>query len=170
MKPNLSAIAKKHDKFIEMANFLTNDNEQRSKDLVQDMYLKLHDRLTNEKLKPLKSITVGYCFRLLKYMVYNDHKKKRYEFHYEDFEDWQMSQKDDWQQDYFEEGTDDEKSIKTLQKRLKKVPYLEREVLLQHQEKTQRQIQEETGVCRDRLRMYKNRALDKLKAQYQNIA
>ncbi|HDZ14372.1 hypothetical protein LCGC14_1064280 [marine sediment metagenome] len=169
MQPNLEAIAVNHDKYMDMANYFTNNDYQRAQDLVQDMYLKIGERLTRLDEKPLEYITLGYCFRCIKYQFFKDEKDDKMDVKdfNDDNEEIEISTKatiyaEDLEGYEFIDDSQDEE-IATFKKFLNQVPYINREVLLQHQERTQRQIQAETGVNRMRLRELKNRGLDNLK-------
>ncbi|MDG3582035.1 hypothetical protein [Galbibacter pacificus] len=159
MNPNLQDISKEHDRFVLMAKKLLGAaaNDDKANEMVQEMYIKLHERLSDQSQPQLQFVSTGYIFRMLRNHLYNSTAKKQYEY-LQDDDYWSSTQTYEdnelleWRQD--------------ISAKLDEIPYLEREVLLRHQEQSQRSLQRETGVCRDRLRMYKNRALDKLKEMY----
>lgn len=158
--PDLQEIAKEHDRFILMAYKLlgTAADKDKAQEMVQDMYIKLHERLINKDLPNLEYVSTGYIFRTMRNQLYNNTAKKQYEYT-QDSTFWEQSKT-------WEDDTNLTEWRQEITAKLNQIPYIEREVLLRHQEQSQRALHRETGVCRDRLRMYKNRALDKLKALY----
>ena len=151
MSVSLSEISNQNDKWLEMAVKLTKDVQQ-AKDLLQDTYLFIHRRLEKSDLPPLNEVTSGYMAQALKFNFYSDKRKKQYEFFSENMEIYED----------MEDSQEVLENRKMVADALDEIPYLEREILLQHQEKSQRQLQKETGVCRDRLRLHKNRGMQKL--------
>jgi len=126
---------------------ITGGDEDMANDIVQEMYIKIHDRLENKKLPKLQYLTKSYVYLVLK-SIFIDIKRQNKEIPTIDFTD--------------EDNTDYEKldQLNELREVLKTIPFLHREVLLQTLEKGQRNLSKETGVCRQRLRSYKNTALE----------
>lgn len=152
-RPTLDDVALFHQNMMDRAMILTNGNEQRSKDLVQVTYLKIGERLLDETKEQPTNINLSYCMTVLKNSFLDElkNKKTRATIHTEELEGFEIGN-----------PVEENENMETFRKFLNQVPYIEREILLQHQEKTQVQIKEETGVCRPRLRMYRNRGMDKL--------
>lgn len=151
MDASLATISQYHGVWLKMAFKIINkkDCDDEANELVQEAYLKLHDHFQKTELKSISSL---YIFKVLRNTYYNQKTKKQYEYPTDDilvFEDLEDSQ-------------DTLEARKMMAEALDELPFLEREILLQHQEKSQRQLQKETGVCRDRLRLHKNRGMKKL--------
>ena len=152
MKPELADISKYHKVWIKMAfKILRNRNRDEANELVQEMYLKLYEFF--EK-KDVPSVSSLYVYKVLRNLFYNKVTKVKKEYSTEDMAEFDRCNDDD--DNYTLEIR------KVMAEALDEIPYLEREILLQHQEKSQRQLQKETGVCRDRLRVHKNRGMKKL--------
>lgn len=129
-----------YNKYLGMAYSICKSNDIKH-DLVSSMWLKVHEK---------KNLTDRYAYVVMRNLFYDMVNDKKIVY------------TDELRA---EEEVDDSllERRKELNSMLDEIPYLEREVLLQHQEKSQRQLSRETGVCRDRLRMYKNNAISKLK-------
>lgn len=158
--PDLQQIAKEHNRFILMALKLLGEKgtQDAANEMVQEMYIKLYDRLNNKDLKPLTYVSTGYIFRMMRNQLYSDTIKKKVEYN-QDNDFWTKTQS-------IEDVNDLTEWRKDVSAKLQLIPFLEREVLLRHQEQSQRDLQRDTGVSRERLRFYRNRAFDKLKQIY----
>ncbi|MFS4469125.1 hypothetical protein [Maribacter sp. 2210JD10-5] len=150
MNEVLTELSLNHDDFMELAMSLTKKNLHKSQDAVSEMYLLMAERLARTDLKPIKK-PLDYAYIIVRNMIFKGNKKISTTLYAEELEGFE-----------FESDDNKNQKLETFKKFLNQVPYLDREVLLQHQEKTQRQIQKDTGVCRDRLRVYKNRGLKRL--------
>lgn len=148
MSADLESVSQYDSVWFRMAMKITDKDILESKELVQEMYLKLYDIFQKKEMESISSL---YVYKVILRLFLNRRTKKQWEYSNEDMT-------------IFEQLDDDFtlEERKMISKALDKIPYLEREVLLQHQEKSQRQLQRETGVCRDRLRLHKNNAMDKL--------
>tara|TARA_R110000772_G_scaffold31754_3_gene78075 strand:+ start:4832 stop:5314 length:483 start_codon:yes stop_codon:yes gene_type:complete len=151
MREDYKRLLDNHEENLAMAYKICNNNTDKY-DLVQEMYLKILLHIQKGKMENI-NIKSGYVFRTMR-NAFVDGKKKLKKIHY--VEDIIEPGNDEYEDDILE-------MRKNVAEMLDEVPYLHREVLLQHQEKSQRQLSKETGVCRDRLRYYKNEALKKLK-------
>tara|TARA_R110000850_G_scaffold50260_1_gene123530 strand:- start:8491 stop:8994 length:504 start_codon:yes stop_codon:yes gene_type:complete len=139
-----------HKENLVMAYKICKDNHLKH-DLVQDMYIKIFEYIKKEKIKG--SLSSGYIYVIIRNAFYDMKNKKEIIIYTDDLRTLDNAEDED-------QTLDDRKLMAEM---LDKIPYLQREVLIQHQEKSQRQLSRETGVCRDRLRMYKNQALAELK-------
>ena len=159
---NLQAIAQHHDVWLRMAYKVINRQncEDQANELVQNFYLKMHKYLEKTDRKTIPSL---YIYKMIRNLHLNQKKKKKWETPDEDRTEEQRAKSEVLGSDdaeWHENLTEDRKLISEA---LEDVPFIERRVLVLHQEMSQRAMQREYGVCRDRLRKYKNRGLEKLK-------
>lgn len=143
----LDKITAHHRELFNIAKNITK-NEQKAKDLLQDFYLTLM-----ENPQEIQNI-YGFAKVSMRNRWYGELKKAN---KFKDFGD----EFPDFEQ---EKVTEEQRGREIIQEKLQKIPFVDREVLMLHQEGSQRELSKKTGVCRDRLRFYKNRAFKKLKA------
>ncbi|QLG46042.1 sigma-70 family RNA polymerase sigma factor [Costertonia aggregata] len=162
MNPTINDVYRRNDEWLEIAEKFTKC-EHRAKDLVQDTYMYLQRRFQNKELEPLKKVTKGYMYRAIKANFLMEKRDNKLPLHYTD-----EIEKSAFVTNELDFECIEVKRRKKINSALQKVPPLEREVLMQHQEKSQRQLQRETKVCRDRLRLHKDRGMQKLKSICKN--
>jgi RNA polymerase sigma factor (sigma-70 family) len=152
LEPNLSSLSQYHEVWFKMACKIISkkDCEDEANELLQETYLKLHEHFKKNEVDSISSL---FVYKSIRNLYYNLQTKKQYEFATDEMAVFES----------IDESTESLELRKMMVEALDEIPYLEREVLLQHQEKSQRQLQRETGVCRDRLRVHKNRGMNKLK-------
>ena len=156
MDADLHSISPYHDVWLKMAfKIIGKDDTDKANELVHNMYLRLSFFFEKKKVDKVSSL---YIYKTLRNLFYNSSKEDLIECPTDDMT-------------VFEELEDNQDTLnarKKMSERLQEIPFLEREVLLQTQEKSQRKLAKETGTNRKRLRLYQNRAMDRLKELYQD--
>lgn len=119
------------------------------KDLVNDMFIKLHKILDDD---PSKEITDGYIYFMIKHIFLNQ-KRQQKEYVIDGF--------------VFEQEENNEvlEKRKMINDELSKMPFVERETLLWTAEKSLREIGKKSGVHYLQVFKQKNKYLEKLKKQ-----
>lgn len=119
-----------------------------SREIVQDMYLKIHKVLSDE---PDKEINSSYIYQTLRSCYLDRFRDKLvYVDSYEGI-DYQVN----------EESTVEGR--KMIEKALDKIPYVEREILLLTQTMSLREVEAESKVNYQQVNKYKKRGFKKLK-------
>ena len=156
LKPSLESLVLYNDYWLIEALKITKDRT-RADDLVQEMYLKMHKRFL---VKPPKIINFSYVLLTLKNLYLNEINKNKREI--------PNSNSINCYVDLDAEETKNKLEARIeLNENLKELNYVQREVIMQLQEKSQRQLSRETGVGRDRLRKHYKEGLKTLKKIYE---
>jgi len=132
----LETLAKKHSKWLNMAFKLCQDHEQ-SKDVVQEMYIKMYDINNSNKALEIRDVYVWVVIRNIIISNYNEKQKHKMIpldclFNVED------------SSSNFDYGLDDKELL--FLNRAKEFRYLSRGLLELNYEKGLRQIETETGI------------------------
>lgn len=127
----LERFTVKLDKYLSYAYTICKCHDQKY-DLVNEMFLRVHQILTNE---PSKEISDGYIYLILK-SIFIDEIRFRSEFNVEDDFFARLESHD-------QENTDKRKTISNT---LDQLTFLDREILMQCQEKSFREIGRTYGM------------------------
>lgn len=139
----LEILAKNHDTWIRYAYLICKD-EELSKDLVQEMYLKLHKKSKDKADK-------RYVFRTINSLFIDNIRKRKNEISLEYI---------------FNLETENNSSVYELKECLSKLKMFDRGVLQLTHEYPLRQAQDLTGVHYTVLNYHKQKALNKLRKLY----
>lgn len=145
----LEPFTDKIEKYLSYAYTICKCHDQKH-DLVNEMYLKLHEILSNE---PSKDISDGYIYLILKSIFIDTVRTKK---------EYAMDVSS------FTRLTDSEQSILDERNRLNemigKLPFFDREILMRCQETSRRKLAIELNVSVQTICNYESKAKEKLKS------
>jgi RNA polymerase sigma factor (sigma-70 family) len=128
----LDILAKRHNEWIKLANNICK-NPERSKDLVQDMYIKIYNRG-----KKIEEINECYIYFIMRNQFYNEIKKEKETILIDDFSDIEI------EQEYYDKQKDEILSI--LEKERQKLSWYEKQIIDLTTEFGQRELSRQTGI------------------------
>lgn len=145
----LEPFTDKIEKYLSYAYTICKCHDQKH-DLVNEMYLKLHEILSNE---PSKEISDGYIYLILKSIFIDTVRAKK---------EYAMDVSS------FARLTDSEQSVLEERNRLNemigKLPFFDREILMRCQETSRRKLAIELNVSVQTICNYESKAKEKLKS------
>lgn len=128
----LDILAKRHNEWIKLANKICR-NSERSKDLVQDMYIRIYN-----SGKSIDQINECYIYFIMRNQFYNDIKKEKETILIDDFTNVEIIAEE------YDKQKDEILSI--LEKERQKLSWYEKQIIDLTTEYGQRQLARDTGI------------------------
>ena len=127
-------------------------------DLVNEMYIRLHDILTKE---PTKEISNPYIYSIIR-SIFIDEKRNQHDKN----GNVRFIYLEDLKKEHKQEITTDTEERKKVNDNLNKLTLIEREILLQTRENSLREVGKRLGRSHQWVHVHANKALKKLKDKY----
>lgn len=128
----LDILAKRHNEWIKLANKICK-NPERSKDLVQDMYIRIYN-----SGKTIDQINECYIYFIMRNQFYNEIKKEKETILLDDFSNIEIFAED------YDKQKDEILSI--LEKERQKLSWYEKQIIDLTTEFGQRELSRQTGI------------------------